>query len=76
MQKLHNEVPEASGTDAHAEPGVVVVDTFPESSHPRIVYPAALTIPAGPGAQRVLAFLRGSQAGAVFAGEGFGVEAP
>jgi molybdate transport system substrate-binding protein len=30
-------------TDAAAEPKVRIVDTFPESAHPPIVYPAALT---------------------------------
>ena len=42
-------------TDALADAGVVIVDTFPESTHPAIVYPAALTSAAsssgrpGPG---------------------------
>jgi molybdate transport system substrate-binding protein len=31
-------------TDAAVEPRVRVVDTFPESTHPPIVYPAALTV--------------------------------
>ena len=30
-------------TDAAADPGVKIVGTFPEDSHPPIIYPAALT---------------------------------
>ena len=30
-------------TDAAAEPGVKVIGTFPEDTHPPIVYPVALT---------------------------------
>lgn len=33
-------------TDAHAEPGVRVIGTFPEGSHPPIVYPVAETADA------------------------------
>ena len=58
-------------TDANADAGVVVVDTFPESTHPPIVYPAALTRRALPKAARVLTFLRGPAAQAVFARQGF-----
>jgi molybdate transport system substrate-binding protein len=60
-------------TDAIADPAVVVVDTFPSSAHPPIVYPAALTAGAPPAADRVLAFLRGDEASAVFAKLGFAV---
>lgn len=57
-------------TDAHAEPKVRVVGTFPPSTHPRILYPAALTrvTPAG---RAVLDYLSGPKAMAVFAAEGF-----
>jgi molybdate transport system substrate-binding protein len=58
-------------TDAAADPGVMVVDTFPADSHPAIVYPAALTPRASAGAARVLAFLRSEAAGAVFTRQGF-----
>jgi len=36
-------------TDAHAEPRVSVVGTFPDDTHPPIVYPVALTTQARPG---------------------------
>ena len=57
-------------TDAHAEPKVRVVGTFPASTHPRILYPAALTrgTPAG---RAVLDYLSDPKAMAVFAAEGF-----
>jgi len=58
-------------SDARAEPDVRVVDTFPEDSHPPIVYPAALTKDASPDAARVLAFLTGPDARRVFDAEGF-----
>lgn len=58
-------------TDALADRGVVVVDAFPASTHPRIVYPAALTNAATDRAARVLAYLGGAQARAVFAAHGF-----
>ena len=41
-------------TDALADKGVRVVDTFPESSHLRIVYPVAVTASAREGAKRFL----------------------
>ncbi len=49
-------------TDAMADPGVMVVDVFPDATHPRIVYPAALTVRASADAARVLAFLESAQA--------------
>lgn len=58
-------------TDALADPGVVVVDVFPETSHPPIVYPAALTDRGSPAAKRVLDFLRSDAARAVFERRGF-----
>lgn len=60
-------------TDAAADRGVVVVDTFAESTHPPIVYPAALTRTASADAGRVLAFLRGGVASSVFVRQGFAV---
>src|SRR5581483_4023168 len=39
-------------TDALAEKRVRIVDLFPEGTHPPIVYPIALTLHAGPQAQR------------------------
>jgi molybdate transport system substrate-binding protein len=58
-------------TDAIAEPDVVVVGTFPATSHPPIVYPAALTTTASPAAARVLQFLQSEQAKRVYAAAGF-----
>ena len=57
-------------TDAHAEPRVRVVGTFPQATHPRILYPAALT-KASPAGRAVLDYLSGPKAMAVFAAEGF-----
>ena len=58
-------------SDAHADPGVRVVDAFPEASHPPIVYPIALTTGARPGAAKVIAFLKTAPAKTVFEKEGF-----
>ena len=58
-------------TDAKVEPGVVVVDTFAESLHPPIVYPAALLTHASPAAFKLLEFLRSNAARAVFEKQGF-----
>ena len=58
-------------SDAVADPGVVVVDTFPESTHPPIVYPAALTTLGTPQAKQLLDFLKNDAARAVFEREGF-----
>ena len=58
-------------TDAVADAGVRIVDTFPESTHPAIVYPAALTSVAAPAAAKVLDYLKSSEARAVFVAQGF-----
>ncbi len=62
-------------TDAAAEPKVRIVDTFPESSHPPVVYPAAVTTAAAsPEASKsLLAFLRSNQAHMIFAKHGFSI---
>lgn len=60
-------------TDALAEPDVVIVDEFPDGTHPPIVYPAALTRDAAPEARGFLDFLRGPQASAIFTKAGFAV---
>jgi len=63
-------------TDARAEPRVRMVDTFPEGSHPPIVYPLALT--AGSRSARAQAFadfLRSPAGAAVFTAHGFPVAA-
>lgn len=59
-------------TDAKVDPGVRIVDLFPEATHPRILYPAALTRGAhGQGAAAYLAFLEGPEAAAIFRRFGF-----
>jgi molybdate transport system substrate-binding protein len=58
-------------TDALADKGVRVVGTFPDNSHPAIVYPAALTKDAKPEAKAFLDFLHTPQARAIFAKDGF-----
>ncbi len=58
-------------TDARAEPRVTVVGTFPQDSHPPIIYPAALVAGAKPAAAGFLDDLSGPQATAAFEGQGF-----
>ena len=58
-------------TDAKVEPRVKVIGTFPEDSHPPIVYPAALSANADAEAERYLAFLRSPAAGNIFQSYGF-----
>lgn len=59
-------------TDAVAEDNVTVVGTFPEESHPPIVYPVALLTGAADAADRAfLEALSGEAARARFAAEGF-----
>ena len=60
-------------TDALAEPRVKIVDTFPESAHPAITYPMALTPGATPAAARFIEFLRSPAAQVVFTAQGFTV---
>jgi len=61
-------------TDAMVEPRVRIVGLFPASSHPPIVYPAAIVARSdNPAAQRYLAFLKGPQAAAIFRRYGFGL---
>ncbi|MGH6819669.1 MAG: molybdate ABC transporter substrate-binding protein [Methylocella sp.] len=59
-------------SDAHAETEVAIAGEFPETSHPRIVYPAAIVAtsknPAAPG---YFAFLFSEEAAAVFIKNGF-----
>ena len=58
-------------TDAMSEPRVRIVDTFPENTHQKIVYPVALTKDAKPLARDFLDFLKGPEASAIFAKDGF-----
>jgi molybdate transport system substrate-binding protein len=58
-------------TDARADPTVTVVGTFPQSTHPPIVYVAALTASGGAAAVRVLDALQQPAARDVFDRNGF-----
>jgi molybdate transport system substrate-binding protein len=59
-------------TDAVSDPKVSIAATFPEESHPPIVYPVALTKDsANPDAAAFLAFLRSDKARPFFERQGF-----
>ena len=60
-------------TDALASSKVSIAGVFPESSHPPIVYPIALTQGAGLEARSFANFLRGGRATAIFRAHGFGI---
>lgn len=58
-------------TDARAEPRVAVVDTFPESSHPAIVYPMGVLRDAPAAADDLAAFLAAPGTRAIWRRHGF-----
>lgn len=59
-------------TDAKIEPGVKIVGTFPDGSHPAVTYPVAATTSAKSAAtERYLSFLRSGTAKAIFEKYGF-----
>jgi len=58
-------------TDAKAAPQVRTVGTFPDRTHAPIVYPAALTRTASPGAKAFMDFLSSGEAHAIFEKAGF-----
>ncbi|MCJ8151621.1 molybdate ABC transporter substrate-binding protein (plasmid) [Shinella sp. B3.7] len=59
-------------TDAAADPGVAVVGTFPEESHPPIIYPVAiLSESRSPAAAAYLDFLKSEKAAPFFTQQGF-----
>ena len=61
-------------TDAAADPGVAVVGTFPEDSHPPIIYPVAILSEAkSPAAKAYLDFLKSAKATPFFEKQGFTV---
>ena len=61
-------------TDAAAEPKVKVVATFPQDSHPPIVYPFALTATAkSEAAKQFLTYLQSPLARARFVAHGFSI---
>jgi molybdate transport system substrate-binding protein len=60
------------GTDAHAEPGVKVVGTFPQDSHPAIVYPVArIAASTNAEAKAFLDWLSSPEARPSFEAQGF-----
>jgi molybdate transport system substrate-binding protein len=61
-------------TDAAAEPGVKIVGTFPDNTHPPIIYPVAITANASdPDAASYLAYLKSPPAKSAFQDQGFSV---
>jgi molybdate transport system substrate-binding protein len=61
-------------TDAAADPNVAIIGTFPEGTHPPIIYPAALTAGARhPDAAAFLAYLASPHARPLFEAQGFTV---
>jgi molybdate transport system substrate-binding protein len=60
-------------TDALVEKKVRIVDTFPASSHPPIVYPVATAAKSHDGARDFVKFLGSKEAAAVFRKYGFSV---
>jgi molybdate transport system substrate-binding protein len=64
-------------TDAHAEAGVKVLATFPEDTHPAIIYPAAVLADSmNPDAAAFLAYLQSPAAARIFTSHGFVMLAP
>ena len=64
-------------TDAVADPNVKIIGTFPENSHPPIIYPVALTATAThPDAAAFLAYMKSAKAKPLFEAQGFSVLSP
>jgi molybdate transport system substrate-binding protein len=61
-------------SDAAADPGVVIVDAFPADTHPKIVYPVAVTADSThPAAQSFVSFLASDAGRGHFEKEGFSI---
>lgn len=61
-------------TDAKVDPGVKIVDRFPEDSHPAIIYPAAITkVSTNPAAKAFLSTLQSRTSAQIFEAAGFTV---
>jgi molybdate transport system substrate-binding protein len=61
-------------TDAASDKGVAIIATFPENTHPPIVYPIALTAgTANPDAAAFLAYIKSARARPLFEAQGFTV---
>jgi molybdate transport system substrate-binding protein len=64
-------------TDATADPNVKIVGTFPEDTHPPIIYPIALTVVANHAdATAFLDYVRSAKAKPLFEAQGFTVLGP
>ena len=64
-------------TDAAADPNVTIIGTFPENTHPPIIYPIALTSEAThPDAVAFLDFIKSAKARPLFEAQGFFVAHP
>jgi molybdate transport system substrate-binding protein len=64
-------------TDAAADANVKIIGVFPEDTHPRIIYPIALTANAAhPDATAFLAYIKSAKAKPVFEAQGFTVLTP
>ena len=64
-------------TDAAADPNVKIIGTFPENTHPPIIYPIALTAGANhPDAAAFLAYVKSGKAKPLFEAQGFTVLPP
>ena len=61
-------------TDANSDKGVQIVGTFPDDTHPPIIYPiAVVAASANPGASGYAAFLKSPTARPIFEKQGFTV---
>lgn len=61
-------------TDANSDKGVQIVGTFPENTHPPIIYPIAVVAGStNPGAPGYVAFLKSPAARPIFEKQGFTV---
>lgn len=61
-------------TDAAADPQIAIVGTFPENSHPPIIYPIAITADSkNPDAAAYLDFVKSDKAAPFFEKQGFTV---
>jgi molybdate transport system substrate-binding protein len=60
-------------TDAASDKGVAIIGTFPEDTHPPIIYPIALTTSSGPDAAAFLAYIKSAKAKPLFEAQGFSV---
>ena len=61
-------------TDAAADPSVTIIGTFPEDTHPPIIYPIALTASAShPDSAAFLSYVKSDKAKPIFEAQGFAV---